>query len=199
MIIMISLGVYSRSPVCAVSSFAWEALWTETIQNWRSRTNDWKPYRIAKLVVQKAFSPRFCLYTTSDIYHCRQRSPFFPKNRRTLYYKLRSLKAHVDGFFFFFLKFSRPTSTSSLHLYLLKSAGLKCLGQLSPMVDKYGTISWPTPANMHCPSATMYTWSNIANNLALGVCMEHIIVRPPYARSLSNDTHCELDKSSRPL
>lgn len=35
--------------------------------------------------------------------------------------------------------------------------------------------------------------------MADGVCIEHIIVLPPYANLCSNEMHCEHDRSSNPL
>lgn len=81
----------------------------------------------------------------------------------------------------------------------LKSAGLYVTGQFKPMVWVYGIKFAPWPWYTHCPFAKMYTWSNISKILAEGVCTEQMTVRPPCAMRRSRDTHCEQDKSSKPL
>lgn len=81
-----------RSLFCVVTSFAWKVLWTETIPNWKNRTGGWKLRRIAMVGELSEPSTSICLCTISNTCRCRRPWTFFPRNRRTLGCRLRSLE-----------------------------------------------------------------------------------------------------------
>lgn len=90
------------------------------------------------------------------------------------------------------LVFARLTS-------IINEAGLWYEGHCNESVAKKGTSCLVDPWYTHCPSASVYKWSNISNSLADGWCIVQIIVRPPAARVFNRDMHWKQEELSRPL
>jgi hypothetical protein len=66
-------------------------------------------------------------------------------------------------------------------------------------VPRKGTSCSVEPWYTHCPSASVYKWSNISNSLALGWWMVQMIVRPPRANDFNREMHWKQEELSRPL